>query len=141
MDRPITRRDFLDGVALAVGAAALSPRALWAQAASAEPGQRPSMRNGLRGQTDQASMVMHAVRDGTYWANAGVPVDTGEAYDLVVVGAGISGLSAAFLYRQQVPGARVLLIDPLEDFGGHAKRNEFVSSSGKRLIGYGCSQS
>ncbi len=67
--------------------------------------------------------------------------DTGETYDLVVVGAGISGLAAAFLYRQQA-GAdkRVLILDPLEDFGGHAKRNEFTASNGARLIGYGGSQ-
>jgi spermidine dehydrogenase len=84
---------------------------------------------------------MHAVRDGSFWPNAGEPVDTGEAYDLVVVGAGISGLSAAHLYRQQSPGARVLLVDPLEDFGGHAKRNEFTASNGQTLIGYGGSQS
>jgi spermidine dehydrogenase len=40
-----------------------------------------------------------------------------------------------------MPGAKVLLIDALEDFGGHAKRNEFTASSGKRLIGFGGSQS
>lgn len=140
MDRPITRRQFIDGIALGVGAAALGGPAL-GQGASAEPSQRPSTRVGLQGQTDRSSHVMHAVRDGSYWLDAGEPVDTGEAYDLVVVGAGISGLSAAHLYRQQVPGARVLILDPLEDFGGHAKRNEFTASNGQRLIGYGGSQS
>jgi spermidine dehydrogenase len=143
MDRPITRRDFLDGVAMAVGAAALGGlgRPAAAQGASAEASQRPSTRVGLQGQTDRAQHVMHAMRDGSYWAEAGEPVPTGESYDLVVVGAGISGLAAAFLYRQQAPGARVLVIDPLEDFGGHAKRNEFIASNGRRLIGYGGSQS
>ena len=58
-----------------------------------------------------------------------------------MVGAGISGLAAAFQHRQQRPEARVLLIDPLDDFGGHAKRNEFTASNGARLIGYGGSQS
>jgi spermidine dehydrogenase len=140
MDRPITRRDFLDGVALAIGAAAVGGPA-FGQGASAEVSQRPSTRLGLQGQTDRSSNVMHAVRDGSYWANAGEPVATGESYDLVVVGAGISGLSAAFLYRQQRPDARVLILDPLEDFGGHAKRNEFMASNGQRLIGYGGSQS
>ncbi len=141
MDRPITRRDFLDGVALAIGGAALGIGPAWAQGASPEPGQRPSTRLGLQGQTDRASAVMHGVRDGSFWANAGAPVATGEAYDLVVVGAGISGLAAAHLFRQQRPGARVLLLDALEDFGGHAKRNEFTASDGRRLIGYGGSQS
>ncbi len=83
---------------------------------------------------------MHGVRDGTFWAKAGAPVPTGEGDELVVVGAGISGLAAAHLVRRQRPGARVLL-RPLEDFGGHAKRNEFTASNGRRLIGFGGSQS
>lgn len=140
MDRAITRRDFLDGVALAVGAAAVG-RPAFAQGASAERSQRPSTRVGLQGQTDRSALVMHGVRDGTYWAEAGEPVATGEAYDLVVVGAGLSGLAAAVLWRQRVPGARVLILDAQEDFGGHAKRNEFFPASGGRLIGYGGSQS
>src|SRR3712207_5437263 len=104
MDRPITRRDFLDGIALAIGGAALGvPGAALAQGFSDEAAGRVTTRNGLQGQTDRSAYVMHAVRDGSYWGNAGIPVDTGEFYDLVVVGAGISGLSAAFPYRQQRP--------------------------------------
>ena len=62
-------------------------------------------------------------------------------YDLVVVGGGISGLSAAFLHQQRVGGkSRVLVLDNHDDFGGHAKRNEFVVD-GQSLIGYGGSQS
>jgi spermidine dehydrogenase len=142
MDRPITRRDFLDGIAMAIGGAVAGlPGAALAQGFSDEVSGRVTTRSGLQGQTDRSAYVMHAVRDGTYWENAGTPVDTGETYDLVVVGAGISGLSAAFLYRQQRPDARVLLIEPQEDFGGHAKRNEFLASNGQRLIGYGGSQS
>lgn len=138
MDRGITRRDFLDGVALAIGATALGG---WgARPALAQIAAPPSA-TGLQGQTDAAQNVMHAIRDGDFWASNPAIAATGEVYDLVVVGAGISGLAAAFTYRQQRPGAKVLLIDPLDDFGGHAKRNEFTSSSGKRLIGYGGSQS
>lgn len=139
MDRGISRRDFLDGVALMIGAAALGSWGV--QPARAETAAYPPSGAGLRGQTDSAQNVMHAIRDGGFWASNPAIADTGENYDLVVVGAGISGLAAAFSYRQQKPGAKVLLIDPLEDFGGHAKRNEFASSSGKRLIGYGGSQS
>src|SRR5208283_3767159 len=51
--------------------------------------------------------------------------DTNEAYDLVVVGAGISGLSAAYFYRSRRKAARILILDNHDDFGGHAKRNEF----------------
>lgn len=138
MDRGITRRDFLDGVALVIGAAALG--GFHARPAMAQTAYPPAG-TGLRGQTDAAQNVMHAIRDGGFWATNPAIADTGEVYDLVVVGAGISGLAAAFTYRQQKPGAKVLLIDALEDFGGHAKRNEFTSGNGKRLIGYGGSQS
>ena len=139
MDRGITRRDFLDGVALAIGSTALGG---WgARPAQAQTSAYPPAGTGLRGQTDAAQNVMHAIRDGSFWSSNPSVADTGEVYDLVVVGAGISGLAAAFTYRQQKPGAKVLLIDPLEDFGGHAKRNEFTTAAGKRMIGYGGSQS
>lgn len=144
MDRPITRRDFLDGVAVAVvgGAAATGfGRAARAAAPLTDPA-RPERSTGLRGQFDGAADVMHAIRDGSFWTTAGSPRDTGERYDLVVVGAGISGLTAAFHWRQRVGSdARVLIVDPLDDFGGHAKRNEFTASNGATLIGYGGSQS
>ncbi len=133
MDRGITRRDFLDGIALTIGAAALG--GFHARPARAETAAYPPAGSGLRGQTDAAQNVMHAIRDGSFWASNPAIADTGESYDLVVVGAGISGLAAAFTYRQQKPDAKVLLVDALEDFGGHAKRNEFTSSGGKRLIG------
>ncbi len=45
-------------------------------------------------------------------------------YDLVVVGGGASGLSAAYFYRKEHPDARILILDIHDDFGGHAKRNE-----------------
>jgi spermidine dehydrogenase len=145
MDRPITRRDFFDGVARAtLGAAALQTFGAGAAGAftPVENASYPPGSTGLRGQTDPSRSVAHGLRDGSYWASAGAVADTGEAYDLVVVGAGISGLAAAFLYRQQA-GAdkRVLLIDPLDAYGGHAKRNEFTASNGQTLIGYGGSQS
>ena len=63
--------------------------------------------------------------------------DTGEAYDLVVVGGGISGLSAAYFYRQSMgDDARILILDNHDDFGGHAKRNEF-EIDGRLMIGFG----
>jgi spermidine dehydrogenase len=145
MDRPITRRDFLDGIALTIGgAAALSAFGAGQAAAftASDDAGYPPKSTGLQGQTEGSRMVAHALRDGSYWDTAGQITDTGEVYDLVVVGAGISGLAAAYLYRQQA-GAdkRVLLIDPLAAYGGHAKRNEFSASNGQTLIGYGGSQS
>ena len=59
---------------------------------------------------------------------------------LFVVGGGVSGLSAAYFFRQRQPNARILILDNHDDFGGHAKRNEFMVN-GRRIIGYGGSQS
>src|SRR5215468_1532935 len=137
MNRPITRRDFLNGAAIAVGAMAAGLPLGAAQAAT----KNPAALTGLRGHHPGSFEVMHSLRDGTFWQNAGAPESTGESYDLVVVGGGISGLAAAFLYRQNSPKARVLILENHDDFGGHAKRNEFTSSNGKVLIGYGGSQS
>lgn len=141
MDRPITRRDFLNGVALA--SAGLAASALLPGAAQAQSGTAvyPPAGAGLRGHSDAAMAVMHAVRDGTFWESALAIAATGEHYDLVVVGGGISGLAAARLYQRQQPGAKILILENNADFGGHAQRNEFVASNGQTIIGYGGSQS
>src|SRR5262249_46143114 len=71
------------------------------------------------------------------WKNAGTPEDTGEEYDLVIVGGGISGLSSAYFFQKHAgPNARILIIDNHDDFGGHAKRNEFHISN-RMLLGFG----
>ena len=124
MDRAISRRDFVQGAAVAVGAAALGGPAL-AQA-QADAANYPPLRSGLRGAHPGAFETAHALRDGRTF---GAAESTGEVYDLVVVGCGLSGLAAAYWYRKQAgPSARILLIDNHDDFGGHAKRNEFVLS-------------
>lgn len=131
----ITRRDFLNGAALTV-AAGLTPAAQL----SAQPSRYPPALTGLRGQHAGSFEAAHAqARGGRHFSFDGLPVD--ERYDLVVVGGGISGLAAAWFYRRAA-GAdkRILILDNHDDFGGHAKRNEF-SIDGRRLIGYGGSQS
>jgi spermidine dehydrogenase len=133
LHRPITRRDFLNGVALAVGGVASG----WPVSSIAGPPSVPVP--DWAGQTDAANAALHALRSAAP-PNIDVATDSGERYDLIVVGAGISGLAAAFLYRQQISGARILLVDSLDQVGGHAARNEFVTATGKRLIGYGGSQ-
>src|SRR5262249_25113028 len=80
----------------------------------------------------------HDLRDGKTFPLAGVPIE--ERYDLVVVGGGISGLASAWFYRRANPRARILVLDNLDDFGGHAKRNEFRLDQ-HLLIGYGGSES
>ena len=132
MQRAISRRDFLNGVAIGAGMA-LADFPLPAAGSPA---------SGFRGQTDQNFAIMHALRDGRFWSNAGPAEALGEHYDLIVVGAGVSGLASAFLYRQQAgAGARILLLENSGDFGGHAVRNEFTASNGRRIIGYGGSKS
>ena len=139
MDRPISRRDFLNGVALTATAAAMS--ALPFPASAAAPTGDPAKLTGLGGHSEAAMKIMHAVRDGTFWNSAPAIAPTGENYDLVVVGGGISGLAAAHLFRQQKPDAKILILENNETFGGHAVRNEFTASNGKKIIGYGGSQS
>ncbi len=141
MDRGITRRDFLNGVALTVGAAMLSPDLLAATAIPAGPekypGYYPPALTGLRGSHPGSFDAAHSLRDGTFWDQAGSPVNISEKYDLVIVGGGISGLSAAHFFRKIVgPKSRVLILDNHDDFGGHAKRNEFQGSQ-RTMLGFG----
>jgi spermidine dehydrogenase len=134
MDRDISRRDFLSGVSVAVGASLL-PGAVKSQDIGAQdvPGYYPPELMGMRGSHPGAFEAAHRVRDG---ASFDVE-DSGEEYDLVVVGGGISGLSAAYFYQQEYGAeSRVLVLDNHDDFGGHAKRNEF-QIDGQRIIGYG----
>lgn len=80
----------------------------------------------MRGSHPGSFEVSHSLRDGTFWDSAGKPEDTGETYDLIVVVGGISGLAAAHFYRKAVSHyARILILENHDDFGGHAKRNEF----------------
>jgi spermidine dehydrogenase len=136
MDRPITRRDFMNGTAMVLGAA-IAPRSLFGQEAQDRPGYDPPAAHGLRGSHAGAFEVAHSLRDGTFWKDAGKPENTGETYDLIVVGGGISGLSSARFFHQAAgKGARVLVLDNHDDFGGHAKRNEFQVDE-TFMLGYG----
>jgi spermidine dehydrogenase len=136
MNRRITRRDFLNGAAVGIGVlgtAGFAAPAGRAEGAAAVPPAYPPGLNGMRGSQPGAFDVAHALRDGTFWESAGNPIDTHEAYDLIVVGGGISGLAAAYFYRQQAGlKSRILILDNHDDFGGHARRNEF--QVGKRLL-------
>jgi len=140
ISQKITRRDFLNGVALTLGAA-ITPSPLFAFDEQTNPEKSakyyPPALTGLRGSHPGSFDAAHSLRDGTFWNQAGKPTDIGETYDLVVVGGGISGLSAAHYFRK-VAGAkaRVLILDNHDDFGGHAKRNEFRVGNQFRL-GYG----
>src|SRR5262252_4567130 len=130
----ISRRDFLDGFALAI-AAGLTP----AMQVAAQPSRYPPALTGLRGQHVGAFEAAHTIVRTPAHDAAG-RLEPEERYDLVVVGGGISGLAAAYFYRRARPQARILVLDNHDDFGGHAKRNEFTVD-GRLIIGYGGSQS
>jgi spermidine dehydrogenase len=133
MDVAITRRDFLNGIQIAIGGAvagAVLPEFIAAgfaagQAPQDVPGYYPPALTGLRGSHPGSFEIAHSLRDGDFWSHAGTVNALDETYDLVVVGGGISGLAAAHFYRAQQPKARILILDNHDDFGGHAKRNEF----------------
>ena len=132
----ITRRDFLNGTQVAIGASLLTP---WTEVFGSGaskfdlgPDYYPPAKTGLRGSHVGSWETMHARVAGTTWSPGAVEED----YDLVVVGGGISGLSAAYFYRRENPSARILVLDNHDDFGGHAKRNEF-SVDGRVQIAYG----
>lgn len=139
MHHKITRRDFMNGVAMTAGAAML-PAHLLAQAAALPQSSAdyyPPALTGMRGSHPGSFDVAHSLRDGTFWDSAPKAEDTGESYDLIVVGGGISGLAAAHFYRKMAGDkARILILENHDDFGGHAKRNEFRAGD-KTLIGYG----
>ena len=132
----------MNGVAMSLTAGtALSPFELLAMnhQSSADTLYPPEL-IGMRGSHPGSFEVAHALaRNGARWTE---PTDqTDRDYDLVIVGGGISGLSAAYLYKQRHgKDSRILILDNHDDFGGHAKRNEFTVD-GKQLICYGGSQS
>src|SRR5437667_1338147 len=140
MDRGITRRDFLNGVAVTAGAAMLPAHLLRALQHDLDPEKSPDYYppalTGLRGSHPGSFEVAHSVRDGDFWEKAGKPIETGETFDLIVVGGGISGLSAAYFFRKSNPNARILILENHDDFGGHAKRNEFTVGD-RKLLGFG----
>jgi spermidine dehydrogenase len=143
--RQISRRDFCNGMALTI-ASGLTPAAQ----ISANPARYPPALTGLRGQHPGSFEIAHAIArvDRRHPADR-LPVDDlsigrlaiEESYDLIVIGGGISGLAAAWFFRRAIGAdARILVLDNHDDFGGHAKGNEFTLD-GRRIIGYGGSQS
>lgn len=149
MARRITRRDFLNGVSVAVGGSVLASNVGWLAALDEapeyapekDPKYYPPALMGMRGNHEGTYTFAHQVRDGNFWDSAGKPQPTGESYDLIVVGGGISGLAAAYFFSKEVgPKARILVLDNHDDFGGHAKRNEFLVN-GRLLLSNGGTQS
>ena len=134
MNANITRRDFINGVGVAIGSSALGNKGYAnSSGAQSEFGYYPPQLDGMRGSHPGSFEAAHMVRDGVKFEQVVVEED----YDLIVVGAGISGLSAAYFYIESVnKNAKILILDNHDDFGGHAKRNEFKYKN-DTLIGFG----
>ena len=137
MNARMCRRDFLNSTLLASGSVLLK---------SVTPlqllGQEPSWGGytgvgdyaGANGNTEEVMLAAHAVRDGVFDSASPSVVDTGEVFDMVVVGGGISGLASALYFKDQAHAQQTCLV--LENhpiFGGQARRNEFLVD-GHRLI-------
>ena len=148
MNREINRRDFVSGTSIAIAGAVVAPGDVGAQgrdarlAPAASPvvdqcasqeTYYPPTRTGMRGSHPGSFEVAHGMRLGETWDD---PQETGEEYDLIVVGGGLSGLGAAYYFRKAMPEARVLILENHDDFGGHAQRNEHMVE-GRQVISYG----
>ena len=130
----ITRRDFIAGLGVAL--AATTHDRLQAAGTHIPVTPYPPSLTGLRGNHPGSFESAHRLAFGAWSAGSAQNIDDGE-YDLIVVGGGISGLATAYFWRQHAgEHAKILILDNHDDFGGHAKRNEFTVD-GKKLIAYG----
>ena len=139
MKSEITRRDFLGSMLLASGALLLegvAPSELLAGADEFSGYGGVGEYSRSNGNTLEVLLAGHKMRDRVYDPLPANTVDTGEIYDCVIVGGGISGLAAAlFFLRHAGPGRSVLILENHPIFGGEAKQNEF-EIEGKRLIAH-----
>ncbi len=131
MGRAISRRDVVQGAGLAALALTLGPPSRADLSTPTGLAPYPPTKTGLRGSHAGSFEVAHALRDGAEFA---APARLKEAYDLIIVGAGISGLAAAHFYQARFgKDSRILILENHDDFGGHARRNEFHQGGPLRL--------
>ena len=141
LDTPITRRDFVNGALVGIGGTMLGTPSAGNLRASIPA---PDTFTGYGGVGDYAKangntwpvvQAAHKLRDGAYDTSALAAAKAAGDFDLVVVGGGIAGLSAAYYFTKAAgPGRRVLLLDNHAMLGGEARQNEF-RVGGERLLG------
>jgi spermidine dehydrogenase len=137
MDHRMCRRDFLNSTLIASGGALLlplTPQQLLAQGDDwTGPGGEGDY-SASNGNTLAVMNAAHKIRDHVFDSPPPDAIDTGETFDCVVVGGGISGLASALIFtREGGPGLSCLVLENHPIFGGEAKRNEFVVD-GRRLM-------
>ena len=139
MNDAVTRRDFLGSALLASGALLLesiTPAELLASNDDFTGYGGVGEYSTSNGNTLPVIEAGHTIRDGVYDPLPKDVIDTGESYDCVIVGGGISGLAAAlFFQRQARAGMKCLVLENHPIFGGEAKQNEFLVD-GNRLIAH-----
>jgi spermidine dehydrogenase len=139
MEANRTRRDFLGSALLASGSAllgGLAPAELLAQNDDFTGYGGVGDYSTANGNTLDVLEAGHAIRDRAYDPLPKDIIDTGELYDCIVIGGGISGLAAALFFRRDAgAGMKCLIIENHPIFGGEAKQNEFLVE-GKRLIAH-----
>jgi spermidine dehydrogenase len=138
LNTAIDRRDLLNSTLLAAGGVllnAVSPLQLLAEEDWTGYGGVGDYSNS-NGNTYEVMTAGHQVRDHVFDSKAAKGTDTGETFDCIIVGGGISGLAAALFFKHQAgPTKTCLVIDDHPIFGGEAKRNEF-EVDGQRLMAH-----
>jgi spermidine dehydrogenase len=135
LDRTITRRDFLK--VMMVGAGSLMIPGC--TGVSSDPPFNPISPTAphafIGGDTADSLAACH----NFWWERLTRRAeDTGEIFDLVIIGAGLGGLTAAYYYHQERPEAKILLLDNHADFGGDAQRNELTVKGQRIIVTQGC---
>ena len=136
IDQKIIRRDFLQGFAIGMGALGLGCQT---GGLFSKHSHSLSTEKGFNGQCTSSQQLGHFVRDSKHlsisFLNSKQTFDS--HYDLIVVGAGLAGLSAAFTFQLgRNHKAKILVLDNSKQLFGHARINAF-QYNGKKYIAPG----
>jgi spermidine dehydrogenase len=140
----ISRRDFVNGALVGVGAALLKSAAPASAAGSKPVGVFTDAWTGYGGVGDYAQSngniasvrdAAHLIRDGLIESMLEDAEDLGEEFDMVIIGGGFSGIGAAYQFHKEFGSSkRCLILENHPVFGGEAKQNEF-EVDGYRVFG------
>jgi spermidine dehydrogenase len=140
----ISRRDFVNGTLVGFGTALLTSNIPAIADSNVTPGVFSDSWTGYGGIGDYANSngnvaavreAAHLIRDGITPQLMENIEDTGEEYDMVIIGGGFSGIGAAYQFHKKYgDGKKCLIIENHPVFGGEAKQNEF-EVDGYKLYG------